>query len=61
MLGAGAGQGRRQVQQINTGDWRKPEVCIKRMRWEVQRDEQSEAAVLGVASFNLTLLVAELT
>ena len=39
MLGAGTNQGRRQVQQINTGDWRKPEVCIKRMRWEVQRDE----------------------
>ena len=39
MLGAGPNQDRRQVQQINTGDWRKPEVCIKRMRWEVQRDE----------------------
>ena len=38
MLGAGPNQDRRQVQQI-TGDWRKPEVCIKRMRWEVQRDE----------------------
>ena len=61
MLGAGPNQDRRQVQQINTGDWRKPEVCIKRMRWEVQRDECSEAAVLGVASFDLTLLVSELT
>ena len=39
MLEAGPSQDRRQVQQINTGDWRKPEVCIKRMRWEVQRDE----------------------
>ena len=37
MLGAGTNQGRRQVQQINTGDWRKPEVCIKRKEWEVQR------------------------
>ena len=61
MSGAGTNQGRRQVQQINTGDWRKPEVCIKRKEWEVQRDEQSEAAVLGVASFYLTLQVLELT
>ena len=49
------------MQQLYTGDWMKPEVCIKRKEWEVQRDEQSEAAVLGVASFDLTLLVAELT
>ena len=46
MLGAGAGQG---------------EVRIKGKEWVVQRDECSEAAVLGVASFDWTLLVAELT
>ena len=31
----------------------KPEVRIKGKEWVVQRDECSEAAVLGVASFDL--------
>ena len=49
------------MQQLYTGDWMKPEVRIKGKEWVVQRDECSEAAVLGVASFDLTLLVAQLT
>ena len=61
MLGAGPSQDRRQVQQLYTGDWMEPEVCIKGKEWVVQRGVESEAAVLGVASFNLTLLVSELT
>ena len=62
MLGAGPNQDRRQVQQINTGDWGKPEVCIKRMRWEVQRGVESEAAVylqFDAAGFRVGVNFAE--